>query len=355
MTAIDSRGRQAFPNRAHLPFGGLFILLLGDFGQLPPVADNSLYSNKCNNGRDGKLAYLQIICAIVLTDNMRQLGPQQESFRNSLLRLRDGLVSEENHQLFMTRLEDNVSNDEKKTFSNATLITPLNSVVNDYNAERLLSLSSPIVTIKGVHTGINAKNAASESAKGLEAITRLSIGSEVMLISRNLAVPFRLFNGACGVVKYIYYLPGIEPPALPTAIFVYFDGYTGPSFFVNEPKVVPLVPIKQEWETLHGTCSRLQLPLTLAWALSIYKSQGQTIPKYKLDIGIKEIGTGSTFVGLSRTNTLDGILLTPTNQRSNNYSRWSGIGNSAMLQLRKLEDARLLSLEANVVRLLATR
>ena len=185
-------------------------------------------------------------------------------------------------------------------------------------------------------------------ARGLVPSLRFCIGAEVMLIARNIALPFKLFNGACGVIQFIYYADGTSPPDLPTAVFVHFSSYCGPAFFTLHPKVVPIVPIRMEWETPHGTCSRLQIPLVLSWAISTHKSQGQSMQMVRIDIGAKELTTGATYVALSRATSLQGILLVPQDNRSNFLSRWLSIGNGAMMQLRKNEDIRLLQLESNV-------
>jgi ATP-dependent DNA helicase PIF1 len=339
-------------HRAHQPFGGLYVIFLGDFGQLPPVMDNPMYSNKSNCGIDGKLAYLSIMHAVELTEVMRQLGPEQELFRRALLRLRDGNVTEDDHRLFMSRLADNLPNATVASFAEAPFITPYNNIVAIHNEERLQRLHQPIMTVNAIHTGIRAKYAESTAARGLFGSLRIAIGAEVMLIARNIAVPLNLCNGACGIMKYVYYADGYVASTLPTAIFVEVPSYCGSPFFIHEPKVVPIVPVRIEWESSQGTCSRLQLPITLAWARSIHKSQGQTLTKVRIDIGAREPTTGSTYVALSRASSLEGILLTPAENTSNHLERFLKIGQSPLMQLRKREDLRLRLLETNVLQAL---
>ena len=61
--------------------------------------------------------------------------------------------------------------------------------------------------------------------------------------------------------------------------------------------------------SLSKSLSRTQLPLTLAWAITIHKSQGATYDKAIVNIGEKEIALGLTYVAFSRVRTLEGLLL----------------------------------------------
>ena len=87
-------------------------------------------------------------------------------------------------------------------------------------------------------------------------------------------------------------------------------------------------------------CSRLQLPLKLAWAVTIHKSQGLTLDKVVINVGKREFSTGLTFVACSRVRQLKDLLFSPPFP----FQRLANLANSQRLQERKEEDVKLLSL-----------
>jgi len=76
---------------------------------------------------------------------------------------------------------------------------------------------------------------------------------------------------------------------------------------------VPIAPLRRSWSTSASQCSRLQLPIKLAWAAIIHKAQGLTLDKVTVDIGNKkkEFSYGLTFVALSCVQQLNDVLLNP--------------------------------------------
>ena len=78
-----------------------------------------------------------------------------------------------------------------------------------------------------------------------------------------------------GTVKAICYQNG-GPPSLPLAVMVRFDSYSGPTLSDGS---VPIVPIRRTWLNSGKTCSRMQLPLKLAWAITIHNLRGLHLTK----------------------------------------------------------------------------
>jgi len=335
---IDRRLRQAFPHHAQEVFGGCSLLLFGDFGQLPPVMDLPLYTTDTRTelSDQGRTAYLQFDRAFTLTQVMRQAGddPQQMQFRDILLHLRNAQVTNQDWEKLMKQTPTNVQ--DLTPFANALHLYPTVEAVVEHNVTKLKNSSQPIATIKAVHTGANAAKASSDDASGLEAVVCLAKSARVMLTT-NPWVEVGLVNGAMGTIESICYRNG-GPPDLPLAVMVKFDHYTGPTLHNG---TVPITPLRRTWSNSGVQCSRLQLPLKLAWAVTIHKSQGLTLNKVVIDIGKKEFSCGLTFVACSRVRHIADLLFTPPFT----FQRLSSLSNSQRLRERQLEDQRLLSMQ----------
>ncbi len=165
----------------------------------------------------------------------------------------------------------------------------------------------------------------------------------------NLWTSKGLVNGAMGTVKGIFYDANIDS-SLPLT-FVEFPTYCGPAFFEDHPRIVPIGPVKREGLKVrnNGTtvnASRVQLPLQLASAITIHKSQGLTagpkqfIQKLLIDVGDTESWCeGLAYVAISRAMYMETFALDPMQP----LARWQSIGKSAgaqrtQLWLRRLEQ-----------------
>ena len=339
LAQVDRRLRQAFPHRSQEVFGGCSCLLFGDFGQLPPVMDQPLYATQSRSelSDQGITVYQSFDSAVVLDQIIRQAGddPGQRQFRSLLLRLRDGDTTVDDWKILMSRTPTRVSN--LTSFETALHLFPTIEAAVEHNISKLHDNGKPIAVIKAIHSGgPSAAKAPADDAGGLESVTCLAESARVMLTS-NLWVEHGLVNGAMGTVESICYQTG-GPPSLPTAVMVQFDKYSGPSL---QNGVVPITPVRRCWSTSGVQCSRIQLPLKLAWAVTIHKSQGLTLDKAVIDVGKKEFSPGLTFVACSRVRQLENLLFSPPFH----YQRLSTMSNSRHLISRKQEDRRLQQLQ----------
>ncbi len=345
LALIDMRLRHAFPENKNEAFGGRSVILFGDFGQLPPVLDLPMYATNVSHdtkSNDGITAYKQFREVYKLDIVQRQSGEteEQQSFRDILLRLREGESSLNDWQSLSSRFEEKLNRAERDRFSDAVSILTTWVDVDRVNSDMLRSLNQPVAKIIAVHTGgSEAKRASSDVAKGLEAELLLAKGARVMLTA-NIWTEGGLVNGAMGTIQDILF-EDQGPPSLPTAVFVKFDIYEGTTITTLEgDKVVPIVPIKRTWEGKNGKlCSRLQVPICLAWAITVHKSQGLTISKAKIDIGNKEFAARLSFVAVLRVRFLSDIHF-----KHFSFDRLQRIKHGKRLQERKLEEARLLSM-----------
>ncbi|KAJ3501747.1 hypothetical protein NLJ89_g9201 [Agrocybe chaxingu] len=146
----------------------------------------------------------------------------------------------------------------------------------------------------------------------------LAKGAKVM-ITRNIWQDQGIVNATTGVVEDVrIWAEGSSRSELPIAVLVSCKTYRSPTLWYTEPRpgfptripIIPITPFKTMFEMNGKTLSRTQLPLWLAWAATIHKSQGLTLGKIKLGLGKKEFLTGLTFVALSRVKAFDGIMIT---------------------------------------------
>ena len=193
--------------------------------------------------------------------------------------------------------------EEKAEFDNVLHLLPTRVSVLNFNCQRLVANAKPILRCHAKHNYKEAKNVKSDGAEGLEKEVLLAEGAKVVLTC-NLWTSKGLVNGAKGVVKKIWFDQGSNAHShLPAVVCVQFDGYSGPETPAWEgisPSWVPIVPAVARWETKTGKqLTHPQLPLMMAWGITIYKSQGLTLEKVVVELGDKDFSAGLSFVAIS--------------------------------------------------------
>lgn len=263
------------------PFGGLQVILVGDLFQLPPVNRASelvdfAHTSAAWEELNPKICYL--------SEQHRQAGDQ---LLDVLEAMRRGEVEEWHEQVLMERMD--------KQPTDGVPVTRLyahNVDVDTINQKHLAALDSEtkIFTME-TKGGASKVEQLAKSVLAPEAL-ELKTGAEVMFVANNFAEGF--VNGSRGqVVQFRDGQPLVKLLA------------TG--------RIIKVEP--HSWTLMEDGKKRaevIQLPLRLAWAITIHKSQGMSLDAAEIDLG-KSFTPGMGYVALSRVRTLDGIFLTGMN------------------------------------------
>ena len=310
---IDDRLREAFPNRNEELFGGLNILLVGDFFQLPPVLQKPLYYDKEVQGVEikGRNAYRRFDKTVFLKVAQRQRGDDQGAFRSALEELRLLQLSMESWKLLSSRVQAKLDDQEAAKFVHSLRVYATKDRVNEYNHYHLDRLSRPVIQVIAKNVGPGAAAAPDDKAGNLAKQIPVCIGARLMLTS-NLWQPVGLCNGARGTVYDIAWAPGADPMQdPPCVIMMEFDKYTGPVFLTTTDgrKIVPILPIDRDFLVGATLCTRTQFPLIVCYAITVHKSQSITEDMIVTDLSCRDFQTGLSYVAVSRVKTLQGLML----------------------------------------------
>lgn len=180
----------------------------------------------------------------------------------------------EDCQVLMSRSSLALPSIEQSTFLPSIHLFATNEMVLLHNQRMLLSLATPIALL--IIEQLRGPPCSNPAEEQLQSRILLCVQKKVMLCS-NLWVEIGLVNGALGEVKAIVYKDAENPPSLPLFVVVQFNNYIGPIWDCNNPKNVPIPPLSRG--IYH------QIPLKMARALTIHKSQGLTLEKTTIDIG----------------------------------------------------------------------
>ncbi|KAH9068582.1 hypothetical protein Ae201684P_004284 [Aphanomyces euteiches] len=255
-------------------FGGIQLILTGDFYQLPPVAEDRQPSSFCFQVDAWKRG---ITTSISLDQVFRQRDAEFIAILNSI---RIGAYSD----AMLAKLNARVA---AAPPPDAIHIFTHNDDVIEMNKARLDALQGKAHEYAAIDTG----NMELLRGSPVPSLIQLKKGAKVML-TKTLSVAAGLVNGARGVV--LGFAPETQLP------HVRFDH--------GHSQVISLeVFAVSANQTVMA--SRQQLPLTLAYAISIHKSQGLTFSTAAVHLA-KVFEYGQAYVALSRLSSLAGLTLT---------------------------------------------
>lgn len=271
--------------KSDAPFGGIQVVLSGDFFQLPPV-------NR-NDSREGGFvvnsnAWQDLDPVILyLSDQFRQ--SEGDMLLDILTSMRANDVRRRHAEALLARTEIEPPVDARLTELHTTNID-----VDRINERQLAELEGDEL-IYGQHTTGSANYVENLQRSVLApAVLTLKQGALVMAVKND--TNRRYANGSLGTV--VDFEPGTDYP-----VVEFLNGRT-----------VTMMP--ESWELRDGDKKRAsisQVPLRLAWAITVHKSQGMTLDAARIDLR-KAFVPGMGYVALSRVKNIDNLYLTGINR-----------------------------------------
>jgi ATP-dependent DNA helicase PIF1 len=264
--------------RNEKPFGGMQIILCGDFFQLPPVTRGEIleseYAFKAEVWQYAKFT----VC--YLSEQHRQ---KDKTYLSILNEIRDNKVTKKTIELLKTRF-----NKDPESGGEYTRLYTHNIDVDVVNNRYLSLIKSDGKTYHMVHKGSSSlTESLKKSCLSPEELT-LKVGARVMFTKNQVEGGY--VNGTLGKVKE-------------------FNSYGSPIIETNSGMIFEVTP--QSWKIEEEGKIKAeisQLPLRLAWAITVHKSQGMSLDAMELDLS-KSFVKGMGYVALSRVRSLSGMKL----------------------------------------------
>ena len=289
-----------------LPFGGIQVIFTGDFFQLPPVGDkeDNDSSRFCFESEEWNMVFDKK-CQIQLKKIFRQ---SDEEYATILNQIREGKITRKS----CNKLYEYVGRSVEEGSIKPTKLLPTRfqaESINNYEMSLISDVDSHQFQLKYCKV-LPMTEEEKETRKNFndddidyelkymhdnmtcDDIVNIKIGATVMCI---INIPCTensplLCNGSQGIVVRI--------SSLGNPIVKYNNGYQRemmPNVWLSEK--IPGIGISQ-------------IPLILAWAITIHKSQGATLDCAEIDAGKGIFECGQTYVALSRVKSLSGLYLT---------------------------------------------
>lgn len=303
------------------PFGGIQLVVCGDFFQLPPVSRGGTGSGGFHDGG----ASAQMACSdqelesafafeapawgacfppertVLLARVYRQ---RDDTFADALHAVREGDCGDEVMRVLRPAMErggrllaarkrggySGSANDAAGDYeegASATWLLTRKHEVDARNASQLARLTGDTVTMRARDVG---RTELLDKATPVRAAIDLKVGAQVLLM-KNVSVAEGLCNGTRGQVTA--FNTQDEP-------IVYFPS-------ANKTILVA----RETWSVRLGTvveATREQVPLELAWAVSVHKSQGMSLDQAVVSLN-SVFEYGQAYVALSRVRSLQGLYL----------------------------------------------
>ncbi|MCA9369192.1 MAG: AAA family ATPase [Pseudomonadales bacterium] len=281
------------------PFGGVRMVFIGDLHQLPPVV------KKEEEGIFKTVYKSPYFFSAHVFDQLRFefielekiYRQSDESFIEILQAIRNNQLEERHVERLNARFDPQFETPSNKFFIHLTTTNRKAQMINDYHLNRLFSER---FTYESESSG-TLSGRVSPAPQKLE----VKVGAQVMMVANDR--DGRWVNGSLGKVDGVKAVGAGEDDVLlvelDTGEEVEVTPYTWEMFKIEYN------PASDRLQT-EVTGTYRQYPLTLAWAITIHKSQGKTFDHVIIDFDRGTFAHGQAYVALSRARSLEGIVLT---------------------------------------------
>ena len=299
---LDYLGKNV--RRNNKPFGGIQIIMFGDFFQLPPVskdAEDKLRKNFCFESE----LWFETFSPQNNMELVKIFRQSDENFKKILNQIREGKIKRNVNEFLLNYVNRDKTLEiiqptklypkrSQVDYINSFEINKLDGEINEYEITNILDLPMTekqrilrnLFTQEQIEIEFNYLQGNIPCEKKIS----LKIGSQVMcIVNLNLNDENTICNGSQGII-------------------LRFDENNNPVIKFSRGFVYTMLPYVWASETIPGIGVR-QIPLILAWALTIHKSQGATMDAIEVDAGSGIFECGQTYVALSRVKSLEGLYL----------------------------------------------
>lgn len=308
-------------------FGGLQVVVVGDFYQLPPVSKQD--SQEANRDRFCFMSNTWVECSFAVCYLTEQYRTKGSELNNLLNAIRNESVDEDHFALLESRKM--TEHDE-----NILHLYTHNADVDGINLDKLCKIQSQSYTYNAEFTG--NETAIKTLIKGITApmSLELKVGAKVMFVKNDMEQGY--VNGTQGVIIRFDQNNERTPPFTP--IVETIDG----DIIAADPYA---------WQLLEGEqviAEVKQIPLRLAWAITIHKSQGMTLNEAKVDLG-RCFEAGQGFVALSRLKDIEGLHIENIGMQALVLNPLAIKANSRFMQLSEDIETELFDIpEATIIK-----
>ncbi|GAB3922226.1 HRDC domain-containing protein [Mucilaginibacter myungsuensis] len=272
-------------------FGGVQLLLIGDLAQLSPIVRDEEWALLRPYYTTPYFFSSQVLqrtqyVRIELEKVYRQTDPV---FVDILNAMREQRMTEELLSILNARYQPDFSPSDDEPY---ITLTTHNKLVQELNANRLSELDAEAVVYNALIRGEFPTDAYPTDSK-----LQLKVGAQVMFVKNDSSAEKRYYNGKIGTVTHL---------TSDTVTVSTGDG--------RELDVQALEWTNLKYELAGDDISEqnagsfAQIPLKLAWAITIHKSQGLTFDRAIIDVS-GSFAHGQAYVALSRCRSLEGLVL----------------------------------------------